>query len=100
MAHSSPYLDDVEDSQDEDLKLISRRKSPKDGAQPQSPLETYLREINETPLLSADDEHELAIAIGALYFFFMLRSRVNQAAIDVGVIAGEVLDYFRPQQPH
>ena len=42
----------------------------------------------------------LAIAIGALYFFFMLRGRVNQAAIDVGVIAGEVLDYFRPQQPH
>ena len=30
----------------------------------QSPLETYLREINETALLSADDEHELAIAIG------------------------------------
>jgi RNA polymerase primary sigma factor len=31
----------------------------------QSPLETYLREINETSLLSADDEHELAIAIGS-----------------------------------
>jgi len=30
----------------------------------QSPLETYLREINETALLSPDDEHELAIAIG------------------------------------
>ena len=30
----------------------------------QSPLETYLREINETSLLSAADEHELAIAIG------------------------------------
>jgi len=30
----------------------------------QSPLETYLREINETQLLSADDEEELAIAIG------------------------------------
>ena len=30
----------------------------------QSPLETYLREINETSLLSADDEQELAIAIG------------------------------------
>jgi RNA polymerase primary sigma factor len=30
----------------------------------QSPLETYLREINETSLLSAGDEHELAIAIG------------------------------------
>jgi len=42
----------------------------------------------------------LAIAIGALYFFFMLRARVNQAAIDTGVITGEVLDYFRPQQPH
>ena len=39
----------------------------------------------------------LAIAIGGLYFFFFLRGRVNQAAIDVGVIANEVLDYFRPQ---
>ena len=29
----------------------------------QSPLETYLREINETPLLSADDEMQLAAAI-------------------------------------
>ena len=66
MAHSSPYLDDVEHPQDEDLKLISRRKSPKDGAQPQSPLETYLREINETKLLTAEDEQMLArqIALG------------------------------------
>jgi RNA polymerase primary sigma factor len=30
----------------------------------QTPLETYLREINETSLLSADDEQVLAIAIG------------------------------------
>src|SRR5919206_3264620 len=30
----------------------------------QSPLETYLREINETPLLSADQEKELAYRIG------------------------------------
>jgi RNA polymerase primary sigma factor len=30
----------------------------------QTPLETYLREINETSLLSAKDEHELATAIG------------------------------------
>jgi len=30
----------------------------------QSPLETYLREINETPLLSPDDEQDLAVAIG------------------------------------
>jgi RNA polymerase primary sigma factor len=39
----------------------TRRKA---SAAVQSPLETYLREINETPLLSADDEHELAIRIG------------------------------------
>jgi RNA polymerase primary sigma factor len=30
----------------------------------QSPLETYLREINETQLLSPEDEQELALAIG------------------------------------
>lgn len=36
----------------------------KNGEAVQSPLETYLREINETALLSSDDEHELATAIG------------------------------------
>ena len=30
----------------------------------QTPLETYLREINETSLLSAQDEQQLATAIG------------------------------------
>lgn len=39
----------------------------------------------------------LAIAIGGLYFFFFLRARVNQAAIDSAIIAQEILDYFRPQ---
>jgi RNA polymerase primary sigma factor len=39
----------------------TRRKA---SAAVQSPLETYLREINETSLLSASDEHELAIKIG------------------------------------
>ena len=39
----------------------TRRRQP---ASVQSPLETYLREINETSLLSADDEHQLAVAIG------------------------------------
>jgi RNA polymerase primary sigma factor len=38
-----------------------RRKS---SAAVQTPLETYLREINETALLSANDEQELALAIG------------------------------------
>jgi RNA polymerase primary sigma factor len=42
-------------------KTTRRRQA----ASVQSPLETYLREINETSLLSADDEHELAIAIGS-----------------------------------
>ncbi len=41
-------------------KTSRRRQSPS----VQSPLETYLREINETSLLSADDEHHLAVAIG------------------------------------
>ncbi len=39
----------------------TRRRQP---ATVQSPLETYLREINETSLLSAADEHQLAVAIG------------------------------------
>jgi biopolymer transport protein ExbB len=39
----------------------------------------------------------LSVAIVGLYFFFFLRSRVNQAALDVATIANEVLDYFRPQ---
>jgi RNA polymerase primary sigma factor len=40
---------------------ITRRKP---SAAVQTPLETYLREINETALLSAQDEQELAMAIG------------------------------------
>jgi len=43
---------------------MSKPKRKTSAASPQSPLETYLREINETPLLSSDDEQELAIAIG------------------------------------
>lgn len=39
----------------------ARRRS---SAAVQSPLETYLREINETALLSANDEQQLAMAIG------------------------------------
>lgn len=41
---------------------ISLRRKKGDGAA-QSPLETYLREINETSLLSAKEEQELAAAI-------------------------------------
>lgn len=40
----------------------------------------------------------LAIAIVALYFFFFLRNRVNQAALDTSVYVKEVLDYFRTER--
>lgn len=43
------------------IKTESRRPS---DSPPQSPLETYLREINRTDLLSAEEEKSLAIAIG------------------------------------
>jgi RNA polymerase primary sigma factor len=43
---------------------MSKPKRKTSASSPQSPLETYLREINETPLLSAGDEQNLAVAIG------------------------------------
>ena len=52
------YTDDVAEEQ-EDVRASRRRRSS-DDLQPQSPLETYLREINETPLLSAKEERDLA----------------------------------------
>src|SRR5437868_5819978 len=42
---------------------MTRPRRPR-GPAVQSPLETYLREINETALLSADEEKELATRIG------------------------------------
>jgi len=54
---SSEFMD-----QDEAVLLQNRRRKsvPASSSAAQSPLETYLREINETPLLSADEELELA----------------------------------------
>ncbi|MBN2293398.1 MAG: RNA polymerase sigma factor RpoD/SigA [Pirellulales bacterium] len=43
--------------------MTATRQKPS-ASSVQSPLETYLREINETKLLSADDEQDLAVAIG------------------------------------
>jgi biopolymer transport protein ExbB len=37
----------------------------------------------------------LAIAIGNLYIFFMLRGRVNQCTLDSAILTNEILDYFR-----
>ena len=53
-------LDKPVDNELSDLKKA--RKARKESAL-QSPLETYLREINETALLTADEEKELARAI-------------------------------------
>ena len=45
------------------LKSRSRKPTVDHGQAAQSPLEIYLREINETPLLSAQEETELATQI-------------------------------------
>ncbi|MEZ6095197.1 MAG: RNA polymerase sigma factor RpoD/SigA [Pirellulaceae bacterium] len=47
-----------------DLMKASRRSRSKDVSSVQTPLEIYLREINETKLLTADEEKELATRIG------------------------------------
>lgn len=43
---------------------MTTTQAPADSSSVQSPLETYLREINETQLLTAADEQELAVAVG------------------------------------
>ncbi|MDE0934882.1 MAG: RNA polymerase sigma factor RpoD/SigA [Mariniblastus sp.] len=48
---------------DNELTDLKRAKTRKTSRSLQSPLETYLREINETNLLNADEEKELARAI-------------------------------------
>ncbi len=59
-----PHHGDFEDpeplvSEDEELAAATRTRRRSDAA-PQTPLETYLREINATKLLTAADERELA----------------------------------------
>ena len=46
-----------------ELADLKKTRSRRRGSGLQSPLETYLREINETALLTADEEKELARAI-------------------------------------
>lgn len=58
MSDERNQADGVESQHEEELRISRRR--PKDSASAQSPLETYLREINETSLLTAKDERELA----------------------------------------
>lgn len=58
-----PQIVDEQLANKEDIRK-SRRRRKSDEVSPQSPLETYLREINETPLLSAQEEQDLARRIG------------------------------------
>ena len=44
--------------------MATSTRKRKTSSAVQTPLETYLREINETALLSARDERELAVRIG------------------------------------
>ena len=44
--------------------MAATTKKRKSGSSVQTPLETYLREINETALLNAEEERDLAIRIG------------------------------------
>jgi RNA polymerase primary sigma factor len=64
MVHPRPFFENVEDPVDEEVKLLSNRRRRTEGDQLQSPLETYLREINETKLLTAEEEQSLARRVG------------------------------------
>lgn len=61
MSDERDPVDGLESAHEEELRISRRR--PKDTTSAQSPLETYLREINETALLTAKDERELATLI-------------------------------------
>jgi len=58
MSEERESIDGFESAAEEELRLSRRRL--KDETSAQSPLETYLREINETSLLTAKEERDLA----------------------------------------
>jgi RNA polymerase primary sigma factor len=60
----SEYFQDVDQERDEFEKSSLRTRKSKSESALQTPLETYLREINETSLLTAEEEQQLAVAIG------------------------------------
>jgi len=64
LAADEPLYSNVSSGDPDGDLLVERRKTPRKGTgAAQSPLETYLREINETALLSAAEELELAEGI-------------------------------------
>jgi RNA polymerase primary sigma factor len=64
MSQDDPGFQDQDFDRQELARAARRSKSAVAGASVQTPLEIYLREINETPLLSAVEEKELATRIG------------------------------------
>ena len=58
-------VDEIDVAKQELNEARAGARAKSRGPSVQSPLETYLREINETPLLSADEELELADRIAA-----------------------------------
>lgn len=63
MSEVNEVVDELVEAR-EALKASKKVRERSDN-QPQSPLETYLREINETALLSGEEERDLARRIGA-----------------------------------
>jgi len=63
----------------------------KRGSAVQTPLETYLREINETALLNADEEKELAVRIGRMGFERLVHAAVPAAGIRRWVLPREAI---------
>jgi RNA polymerase primary sigma factor len=63
MSFSESSHDQAEDILEEVRTIAAVRRGAGNLDRPQSPLETYLREINETKLLTAEDERMLAKAI-------------------------------------
>ncbi|MFM2011403.1 MAG: polymerase sigma factor SigA [Planctomycetota bacterium] len=64
MVYPRPFQDSSEETVDEEVQVLNKRRTKTEGDHLQSPLETYLREINETRLLTAEEEQSLARRVG------------------------------------
>ena len=64
MVYTNPFDDSAEGTVDDEVRVLNKRRGKPEGDHLQSPLETYLREINETRLLTAQEEQTLARLVG------------------------------------
>jgi RNA polymerase primary sigma factor len=64
MVYPRSFEDNAAEQIDDEVLLLNKRRASPQGDHLQSPLETYLREINETRLLTAEEEQSLARRIG------------------------------------